>query len=103
MHMNISTTDFLNGKIALLIRMKIIPKIRYAVRRNETRYPVKLNYFNQMSHLSFRYYNFFELKVVGINFLSSYVLFISQRRMKHFKWAWNVILINLNFRNRLPA
>ena len=56
-----------------------------------------------MSHLSFRYYNFFELKVVGINFLSTYVLFISQRRMKHFKWAWNVILINLNFRNRLPA
>lgn len=85
--MNISTTDFLNGQIVLLIRMKIIPKIRYAVKRNETRYLVNLNYFNQMSHLSFRYYNFFELKVVGINFLSSYVLFISQRRMKHFKWA----------------
>ena len=72
MHMNISTTDFLNGQIVLLIRMKIIPKIRYAVKRNETRYLVNLNYFNQMSHLSFRYYNFFELKVVGINFLSSY-------------------------------
>ena len=34
MHMNISATDFLNGKIVLLIRMKIIPKIRYAVRRD---------------------------------------------------------------------